>query len=148
MSATKATRPSLGLVGFTPYKPKKGEKYMNQRQLKHFSSVLEVYKEQLDSEADATVHRVQDGVKENHPDPLDRASLEEGLNLTLREEERRRKLRKKIEEALQRIKDDDYGYCVNCGAEIGIQRLEARPTAELCFDCKTFAEIREKQTGG
>ncbi|MGB6977534.1 MAG: RNA polymerase-binding protein DksA [Gammaproteobacteria bacterium] len=146
MPAARATRPSLGLVGFTPYKPKKGEEYMNDRQLAHFSHILELSMEQLKNEADETLQRVQGEVK--YPDPLDQASQEGDMNLTLREEDRRRKLRKKIGEALQRIKDNDYGYCVNCGAEIGIQRLEARPTAELCIDCKTFEEIREKQTIG
>jgi DnaK suppressor protein len=150
MPATKATRPTLGLVGFTPYKPKKDEEYMNERQLAHFLQVLELSLKQIEEEASETVHRVQGeiAITDNLPDPLDRASKEEDLTLTLREGDRRRKLRKKIDEALQRIKDNDYGYCVNCGAEIGIQRLEARPTAELCIDCKTFEEIREKQTIG
>jgi DnaK suppressor protein len=148
MPTTRTTRPGLGLAGFTPYKSKKGEEYMNERQLTHFRQFLEFSQQQLENEADETVHRVQGEITDNYSDPLDRASHEEDLNLTLREGDRRRKLRKKIDEALQRIKDNDYGYCINCGAEIGIQRLEARPTAELCIDCKTFEEIREKQTIG
>lgn len=146
--ATKARQPGLGPVGFTPYKPKKGEEYMNEKQLAHFRHILESWRDELLSEVDKTVHHMQD-VADIFPDPLDRAVQEEEFNLTLRARDRDRKLTKKIDEALQRIKDQEYGYCVNCGAEIGIQRLEARPTAEQCIDCKTFEEIREKQvTGG
>ena len=83
----------------------------------------------------------------NYPDPVDRASQEEEFNLELRTRDRERKLLKKIEETLARIKDNDYGYCDDCGAEIGIGRLEARPTATQCIECKTIAEIREKQIG-
>ena len=84
----------------------------------------------------------------NFPDPVDRASQEEEFSLELRNRDRERRLIKKIERTLQRIEDDDFGYCDSCGEEIGIRRLEARPTAELCIDCKTLAEIREKQMNG
>jgi DnaK suppressor protein len=84
----------------------------------------------------------------NFPDPVDRAAQEEEFSLELRARDRERKLLKKIEKTLQKIEDEDFGYCDTCGIEIGIKRLEARPTADLCIDCKTLAEIKEKQLGG
>jgi len=74
-------------------------------------------------------------------------SKEEEFNLELRARDRERKLLRKIEETLSRINDQDYGYCDDCGAEIGVRRLEARPTANQCIECKTISEIREKQIG-
>ena len=97
-------------------------------------------------EVDRTVHHMQDEAA-NFPDPADRASQEEEFSLELRTRDRERKLIKKIDQTLQRIEDDDYGFCDSCGVEIGIRRLEARPTATLCIDCKTLAEIKEKQVG-
>ena len=146
MSKT-AKLPSLGPVGFKPYKLKKGEEYMNDQQLEHFRKILLLWKEQLLEEFNRTKQHMQNDAA-NFPDPLDRASQEEEFNFELRTRDRERKLVKKIEEALDRIDRRDYGYCVDCGAEIGIRRLEARPTATQCIDCKTFEEIREKQTGG
>jgi len=146
MSKT-AKLPSLGPVGFKPYKLKKGEEYMNDQQLEHFRKILLLWKEQLLEEFNRTKQHMQNDAA-NFPDPLDRASQEEEFNFELRTRDRERKLVKKIEEALDRIDHRDYGYCVDCGAEIGIRRLEARPTATQCIDCKTFEEIREKQTGG
>lgn len=140
-------QPSLGPVGFTPYKLKKGEEYMNDKQLEHFRQILNLWKQQLLEEFDRVKHHMQDDAA-NYPDPLDRASQEEEFNLELRARDRERKLVKKIDEALENIENHEYGYCVDCGAEIGIRRLEARPTATQCIDCKTFEEIREKQTGG
>src|SRR5579871_5319258 len=142
----KMKQPSLGPVGFTPYKLKKGEQYMNEKQLEHFRKILNLWKEQLLEEFKKTVHHIQDDAA-NFPDPLDRAAQEEEFNLELRARDRERKLVKKIDEAIEQIDNGDYGYCVECGAEIGIGRLEARPTATQCIDCKTFEEIREKQTG-
>ncbi|MFO6380445.1 RNA polymerase-binding protein DksA, partial [Pseudomonas aeruginosa] len=95
---------------------------------------------------DRTVHHMQDEAA-NFPDPADRASQEEEFSLELRARDRERKLIKKIDETLQLIEDEEYGWCDSCGVEIGIRRLEARPTATLCIDCKTLAEIREKQLG-
>jgi DnaK suppressor protein len=92
------------------------------------------------------VHHMQDEAA-NFPDPADRASQEEEFSLELRARDRERKLIKKIDETLQLIEDNDYGWCDSCGVEIGIRRLEARPTATLCIDCKTLAEIKEKQVG-
>ncbi|OYT94728.1 MAG: RNA polymerase-binding protein DksA, partial [Pseudomonas sp. PGPPP3] len=97
-------------------------------------------------EGDRTVHHMQDEAA-NFPDPADRASQEEEFSLELRARDRERKLIKKIDETLQLIDDNEYGWCDSCGVEIGIRRLEARPTATLCIDCKTLAEIREKQIG-
>ena len=84
----------------------------------------------------------------NFPDPSDRATQEEEFSLELRTRDRERKLMKKIESTLKKLDNDDFGYCESCGVEIGIKRLEARPTADLCIDCKTLAEIREKQMVG
>jgi DnaK suppressor protein len=96
--------------------------------------------------ADRTVTHMKDDAI-NYPDPNDRASQEEEFRLELRTRDRERKLLKKIEEALQLLNDKEYGYCDVCGVEIGLRRLEARPTATLCIDCKTLDEIREKQQG-
>jgi DnaK suppressor protein len=145
--ATKSNQATVGPVGFTPYPLKKTDSYMDQAQLEHFRSILNLWKQQLMEEVDRTVHHMQDDAG-NFPDPLDRASQEEEFNLELRTRDRERKLIKKIDEALERIESGDYGYCDECGAEIGIRRLEARPTAIQCIDCKTFEEIREKQIGG
>lgn len=84
----------------------------------------------------------------NFPDPTDRATQEEEFSLELRTRDRERKLLKKIENTLKKLETGDFGYCDSCGIEIGIRRLEARPTADLCIDCKTLAEIREKQMVG
>jgi DnaK suppressor protein len=137
---------SFGPTGVQPYQPKKNEEYMNAKQLEHFRKILLNWKEQLMEEVDRTMHHMQDEAA-NYPDPVDRASQEEEFSLELRARDRERKLLKKIDEALGRIKDNDYGFCDDCGAEIGIRRLEARPTANQCIECKTIAEIREKQIG-
>ncbi len=145
MVATKTKEPAQPLVhGIKPYVEKKGEKYMNKRQLDHFRAVLGAWKQELLEEVSRTMHSMQDDTI-NHPDPNDRASQETDMSLELRSRDRERKLIKKIDEALAKIESDDYGYCENCGVEIGVQRLEARPTATLCIDCKTLDEIREKQ---
>lgn len=120
---------------------------MNQDQLAHFAAILNAWKQELMEEVDRTVHHMQDEAA-NFPDPADRASQEEEFSLELRARDRERKLIKKIDQTLQRIEEEDYGFCDSCGVEIGIRRLEARPTATLCIDCKTLAEIKEKQIGG
>lgn len=129
-----------------PYTPKAGEDYMSATQLEHFKKLLLQWKEELLREAEVTVQDMQ-ASSANFPDPVDRASQEEEFNLELRTRDRERKLLKKIEEALQRIKENNFGYCDDCGSEIGTKRLEARPTATQCIECKTIAEIREKQIG-
>lgn len=131
-------------AGFTPYEEKDGEEYMNPDQVEHFRNILTEWKRDLMEEVDRTVHHMQDDAA-NHPDPADRATQEEEFSLELRTRDRERKLLKKIDESLKDLDSGDYGYCESCGVEIGIRRLEARPTATLCFDCKTLDEIREKQ---
>ncbi|WP_406566716.1 RNA polymerase-binding protein DksA [Coxiella endosymbiont of Dermacentor marginatus] len=134
-------------VGFSPYKIKKGEEYMNEKQKNHFRKILLQWKKQLMEEVDSTVDHLKEEAN-IYADPLDRASQEEGFNLELRTRDRERKLIRKIEQSLDSIEESEYGYCEDCSAEIGIRRLEARPTASKCIDCKTFEEIREKQSGG
>jgi DnaK suppressor protein len=136
-----------GPTGIKPYKAAKDEAYMNPQQLEHFKNILNIWKEQLMSEMSRTVQHMKNDAA-NFPDPVDRASQEEEFNLELKTRERERKLLKKIDESLEKIQGGDYGYCLDCGAEIGVKRLEARPTATQCIECKTIAEIREKQTGG
>ncbi len=131
---------------FTPYEEKKGEEYMNVAQLEHFGKILNNWKSELMEEVDRTVHHMQDDAA-NFPDPNDRATQESEFSLELRTRDRERKLIKKIDESLKNIESEDYGYCESCGIDIGVRRLEARPTAVLCIDCKTLDEIREKQMG-
>jgi len=132
---------------FEPYKPKKGEEYMSEPQLEHFKAILEAWRDELRGEVDRTVTHMKDEAA-NFPDPADRATQEEEFSLELRTRDRERKLIKKIESTLELIEAKDYGWCESCGIEIGIKRLEARPTASLCIDCKTLAEIKEKQERG
>ena len=128
----------------TPYKMKKGEEYMNAKQLKHFRKILEDIKVGLGQDIDRTVHTMQDEATV-FADPNDRASQESDMALELRNRDRERKLIKKIDDTIAKIEAADYGYCDTCGIEIGLKRLEARPTATLCIDCKTIDEIRERQ---
>jgi DnaK suppressor protein len=128
----------------TPYAPKKGEEYMNARMRTHFRKMLEQLKAELSEEIDRTVHTMQDEATV-FADPNDRASQESDMALELRNRDRERKLIKKIDETIGRIDASEYGYCDSCGVEIGRKRLEARPTATLCIDCKTLDELREKQ---
>lgn len=129
---------------FTPYQPATGEEYMNKKQKEHFRKILNDWKTELSHDIDKTVHTMQDEVT-MFADPNDRASQESDMALELRNRDRERKLIKKIDETLRNIDNDEYGYCEGCGVEIGLKRLEARPTATLCIDCKTLDEMREKQ---
>jgi DnaK suppressor protein len=129
---------------FPPYKPKGKEEYMNARQLAHFRKMLEEMKRDLSQDIDRTVHTMQDEAT-IFADPNDRASQESDMSLELRNRDRERKLIKKIDETISRIDSGEYGYCESCGVEIGLKRLEARPTATLCIDCKTLDELRERQ---
>lgn len=138
---------SIALHGQAPYKEDKGEEYMNANQLAHFKKLLYAWKQELMEEVDRTVSHMKDEAA-NFPDPADRATQEEEFSLELRARDRERKLIKKIDATLERIENDDYGYCDQCGIEIGIRRLEARPTASLCVDCKTLDEIKERQLTG
>jgi DnaK suppressor protein len=141
----KAEMPvELTRKGFAPYVPKKGEDYMNAKQRTHFRKILENLKAELSEEIDRTVHTMQDEATV-FADPNDRASQESDMALELRNRDRERKLIKKIDETIARIAANEYGYCESCGVEIGLKRLEARPTATLCIDCKTLDEMRERQ---
>jgi len=132
--------------GSDPYVLEKGEEYMGERMRAHFVKILNKWKQELMQEVDRTVDHMKDEAA-NFPDPADRASQEEEFSLELRARDRERKLIKKIDKTLQVIEDEEYGWCDSCGVEIGLRRLEARPTADLCIDCKTLAEIKEKQVG-
>ena len=149
---TKAKKPATKrrsrteVQPFTPYQESRGEEYMNSEQVEHFRTILSDWKRLLMEEVDRTVHHMQDEAS-NFPDPNDRATQEEEFALELRTRDRERKLIRKIDEAIQDLETGDYGYCEVCGVEIGIKRLEARPTATLCIDCKTLDEIKEKQLG-
>lgn len=132
---------------FEPYKAKKGEEYMNEQQKEHFRQILRRWKAELMEEVDRTMSHMKDEAA-NFPDPADRATQEEEFSLELRTRDRERKLIKKIDATLDLIDDNEYGYCEACGVDIGIKRLEARPTATLCIDCKTLDEIKEKQERG
>jgi DnaK suppressor protein len=138
---------SFSLHGIAPYSLKKGEEYMNEKQREHFKKLLLAWKRELMEEVDRTMSHLKDEAA-NFPDPADRASQEEEFSLELRTRDRERKLIKKIDKTLELIESDNYGYCDACGVEIGIRRLEARPTATLCVDCKTIDEIKEKQVMG
>lgn len=127
-----------------PYEPEQGEEYMSARQTAHFRKVLESIKKELSEDIDRTVHTMQDEATV-FADPNDRASQETDIAIELRNRDRERKLIKKIDETLARIDSGDYGFCEKCGVEIGTKRLEARPTATLCIDCKTLEELKEKQ---
>jgi DnaK suppressor protein len=129
---------------FEPYKAKKNEEYMNAKQLAHFRKMLESWKAELSQDIDTTLQSMQ--IEQTvFADPADRATQESDMALELRNRDRERKLIKKINETIDRIDSGDYGYCESCGIEIGLQRLQARPTATLCIDCKTLEEIRERQ---
>lgn len=145
--ARKKKTGSETFKNFTPYKSKKGEEYMGEPQRDHFKSILIDWKSQLMEEVDRTVSHMKDEAA-NFPDPADRATQEEEFSLELRARDRERKLIRKIDATVELIDSDDYGFCDICGIDIGIKRLEARPTATLCIDCKTLDEIKEKQQLG
>jgi len=130
-----------------PYKSKKGEKYMSAAMKKHFVAVLLLWKEHLKDEMQKTFDHLRTK-GETYADPVDRASQEEEFAFELRTRDRERKLISKIAVSIEQIKQDDYGWCESCGDEIGIKRLEARPTATHCIHCKTLDEIKEKQLNG
>jgi len=129
---------------FIPYEEKHGEDYMNDDQSQHFRELLLNWKQELMEEVDRTVNHMKDEAA-NFPDPNDRATQESEFTMELRTRDRERKLIKKIDESLEMLENHEYGYCEECGIEIGVKRLEARPTATLCIDCKSLDEIRERQ---
>ena len=140
-TAKKRTSP------ISSYKGRKGEKYMSAAMKKHFNAVLIDWREHLKEEMQKTFDHLKNK-GESYADPIDRASQEEEFAFELRTRDRERKLINKIAASLDQIKQDDYGYCYACGIEIGVKRLEARPTATHCIDCKTLDEIKQKQLGG
>ena len=142
----KDVKTMAGAVDFSAYNINDAEEYMNDAQVEHFRAILLRWKSQLMDEVDSTMAHMQTEAFA-FPDPLDRAAQEEEFALELRTRDRERKLIKKIEQSLDDLENGLYGFCEDCGVEIGIRRLEARPTAEKCIDCKTFSEIREKQEG-
>lgn len=129
------------------YEPKQNEPYMSQEQLAHFREMLLRWRQELMEEVDRTVHHMRDEAA-NFPDPADRATQEEEFSIELRTRDRERKLIKKIDQTIERLDAGDFGYCDTCGVEIGLRRLEARPTATQCVDCKALDEIKEKQLHG
>ena len=146
MAPKKNPEQAVSAFGFAPYKEKKGEEYMNEKQVAHFREILDTWKKELMEEVDRTVHHMQDDAA-NFPDPNDRATQESEFSMELRARDRERKLIRKIEESIRNLENEEFGYCEACGVEIGIKRLEARPTATLCIDCKMLDEIRERQMG-
>ena len=144
-AAKKAAVVPTGPVrGFNPYRPKRGEAYMNDAQLAHFRALLNAWKRELMEEVDRTVLHMKDDAA-NFPDPNDRATQESEFGLELRTRDRERKLLKKIDSALQRIEDGTYGFCEETGDEIGLRRLEARPVATLCVEAQERRELAERQ---
>ena len=144
---SRKTTSQIGPVpGIAPYKETRGEEYMNDKQTAHFRDILLAWKRGLMEEVDRTVHHMQDDAA-NFPDPNDRATQESEFSMELRARDRERKLIKKIDESMRNLDNSEFGYCEACGVEIGVKRLEARPTATLCIDCKVIDEIREKQMG-
>ena len=142
-----ATKKQESLLGYVePYQTSKDEEYMGEAMRGHFVKILEQWKRNLMEEVDRTVSHMKEEAA-NFADPADRATQEEEFSLELRTRDRERKLIKKIDKTLEAIENDDYGFCETCGVEIGLRRLEARPTATQCVDCKTLDELREKQTG-
>jgi DnaK suppressor protein len=129
-----------------PYIAKRGEAYMNKEQLEHFRNILNGWKRDLMEEVDRTVSHMKDEAA-NFPDPNDRATQEEEFSLELRTRDRERKLIRKIDEALKRVEDGSYGYCLETGEEIGVKRLEARPVATLTIEAQERRERRERQYG-
>lgn len=135
------------LTTFKPYEVGADEEYMSDAQLTHFENILKSWKQQLAGDAESTKTYIQDE-SSALSDTNDRATQEEEFALALRTRDRERKLIRKIDKSLAEIRNGDYGFCETCGVEIGLRRLEARPTATQCIDCKTLAEIKERQNWG
>ena len=146
MSTLEKQKANQNLYGVAPYQETKGEEYMGEPMRKHFTKILTGWKQELMVGVDKTVDHMKEEAA-NFADPADRASQEEEFALELRNRDRERKLIKKIDKTLQKIQDEEYGWCESCGIEIGLRRLEPRPTADLCFDCKEIAEKKEKTVG-
>lgn len=141
----QAQAESLLYQHFKPYKSAKDEQYMSPPQQRHFRVLLENWRHQLETEAGRTMHNMQNETK-SFPDDADRASQEEGFSIELRTRDKERKLIQKIDRTITLIDSGEYGYCTSCHVEIGVERLEARPTATLCIECKVLEESKEKHT--
>jgi len=118
---------------------------MRRRELELFRRLLEARKREILVEAGRAVGSMNDEFEETCADPTDRAALESDRNFLLRMRDRERKLLGKIDGAFARIDDGSYGRCEECGLEIGLERLKARPVTTLCIDCKSSQEARERQ---
>jgi DnaK suppressor protein len=129
---------------FAPHAPKEGEKYMSPSQVAHFKKILFYLKRELRRDIGSTVHLMQNAAT-IFADPHDAASQESDLGVELRNRDREARLIEKIDETIARIRARKYGYCQQCGIEIGLTRLEARPTATLCIDCKTLEELQGRR---
>ncbi len=136
--------PGVDALNFVPYSPEKNERYMSDEQRDHFLRILTGWRQNLLDESTRTVSTLKDETI-NHPDPTDRASQEADMSIELRNRDRERRLIRKIDESISRLETGSYGFCESCGVEIGLGRLEARPTATLCLDCKTLDEIKERR---
>jgi DnaK suppressor protein len=119
---------------------------MDKEQLEQFRSQLLQKRDEILAEAGKTLSDMTDQTS-NIPDPNDRATVESGRSFELRIRDRERKLLSKIEEAIGRLDEGEYGVCDGCGEDIGIKRLEARPVTTFCIDCKTLQETKEKAQG-
>ncbi len=126
------------------YKPSEDEEYMNELQLEYFRQKLVNWKKSLLAQSKDTLDELVTQGGLNQPDQNDRASLETDKALELRTRDRARKLISKINEALQRIEDGEYGYCEDTGEPIGLARLEARPIATLSIEAQERHERMEK----
>lgn len=133
---------NVNFIGVAHYKPSKKELYMSEKMREHFIDILVRWRKSLMEEAEETVRNLKE--PHNFPDPIDRAAEEEERTVELKTSDRKRKLIRKIDKTIDKVRDDNFGYCESCGIEIGIRRLEARPTATECIDCKSFDEIKEK----
>ena len=143
-SSARANLFSGPVRGFEPYRPKRGEPYMSEGQIEHFRQLLNAWKQELMEEVDRTMLHMKDDAA-NFPDPSDRATQESDFGLELRTRDRERKLLRKIDSALLRIEEGNYGYCEETGDEIGLRRLEARPVATLCLEAQERRELAERQ---
>ena len=128
----------------TNYKPTEKEPYMNPVMLEYFRQKLISWKESIIKDADTTLQELQEegGLRES--DVADRASVETDVALELRARDRQRKLISKIDEALERIRNNEYGYCEESGDPIGVKRLEARPVATLTIEAQERHERMER----
>ena len=144
MGATSILETIAKSLNFESYLAKTNEKYMNEKQREHFLKILMSWKQELLGESSRTVVNLQDETI-NHPDQIDRASQETDMSIELRNRDRERRLIRKIDESIVRLETGGYGFCETCGVEIGLGRLEARPTATLCLDCKMLDEIKERR---